>query len=100
MVTRSGSRDNFGKTFANQLTAFPVVTGIATILMFSIGIIPGMPKLPFFLAAAAMGVLTYLLYKEENKKQELAIAMEEDEIVEMERKMKLLEEICYKELPL
>ena len=85
-VTRSGSRDNFGKTFANQLTAFPVVTGIAAILMFSIGIIPGMPKLPFFLAAAAMGVLTYLLYKEENKKQELAIAMEEDEIVEMERK--------------
>ena len=86
LVTRSGSRDNFGKTFANQLTAFPVVTGIATILMFSIGIIPGMPKLPFFLAAAAMGVLTYLLYKEENKKQELAIAMDEDEIVEMERK--------------
>ena len=86
LVTRSGSRDNFGKTFANQLTAFPVVTGITTILMFSIGIIPGMPKLPFFLAAAAMGVLTYLLYKEENKKQELAIAMEEDEIVEMERK--------------
>lgn len=86
LVTRSGSRDNFGKTFANQLTAFPVVTGIATILMFSIGIIPGMPKLPFFLAAAAMGVLTYLLYKEENKKQELAIAMKEDEIVEMERK--------------
>lgn len=86
LVTRSGSRDNFGKTFANQLTAFPVVTGIAAILMFSIGIIPGMPKLPFFLAAAAMGVLTYLLYKEENKKQELAIAMEEDEIVEMERK--------------
>lgn len=86
LVTRSGSRDNFGKTFANQLTAFPVVTGIATILMFSIGIIPGMPKLPFFLASAAMGVLTYLLYKEENKKQELAIAMEEDEIVEMERK--------------
>ena len=86
LVTRSGSRDNFGKTFANQLTAFPVVTGIAAILMFSIGIIPGMPKIPFFLAAAAMGVLTYLLYKEENKKQELAIAMEEDEIVEMERK--------------
>ena len=86
LVTRSGSRDNFGKTFANQLTAFPVVTGIAAILMFSIGIIPGMPKLPFFLAAADMGVLTYLLYKEENKKQELAIAMEEDEIVEMERK--------------
>ncbi|RKI50572.1 flagellar biosynthesis protein FlhA [Clostridium paraputrificum] len=86
LVTRSGSRDNFGKTFANQLTAFPVVTGIAAILMFSIGIIPDMPKLPFFLAAAAMGVLTYLLYKEENKKQELAIAMEEDEIVEMERK--------------
>ena len=86
LVTRSGSRDNFGKTFANQLTAFPVVTGIAAILMFSIGIIPGMPKIPFFLASAAMGVLTYLLYKEENKKQELAIAMEEDEIVEMERK--------------
>lgn len=86
LVTRSGSKDNFGKTFANQLTAFPVVTGIASALMLFLGLIPSMPKLPFFTAAIATGVLTYLLYKEENKKEEIAIAMEEDENIEMERK--------------
>jgi flagellar biosynthesis protein FlhA len=86
LVTRSGSTDNFGKTLATQLTAFPIATGIASVVMLVLGLIPNMPKFAFMLAAISMAVLTYLLVKDEKKQEELAIAMEEDESVEMDRK--------------
>jgi len=86
LVTRSGSTDNFGKTLATQLTAFPVATGIASIVMLALGLVPNMPRFAFISAALAMGVLTYLLVKDEKRNEELAIAMEEDESGEMERK--------------
>ncbi|MGG7176565.1 flagellar biosynthesis protein FlhA [Clostridium paraputrificum] len=86
LVTRSGSRDNFGNTFAKQLTAFPVAAAIASAVMLFLGLVPNMPKFAFLSASAATGALAYLLYKEEDKKQELEMAIEDDEIMEMERK--------------
>jgi len=86
LVTRSGNEDNFGKTLATQLTGFPVACAIASFVIFCLGIIPSMPKIPFFTAALAIGFLAYMLFKEEGKKQKLEIAMEEDESMEMERK--------------
>ena len=86
LVTRSGSSDNFGKTFSKQLTAFPVASGIASAVMLFLAIIPSMPKLPFLLASVATGTLTFLLIKEENKKIEMERVMEEEEITEIENK--------------
>ena len=63
LVTRSGSSDNFGKTFSKQLTAFPVALGIVT-----------------------GSVATYLLIKEDQKNQEAELAKVEEEYTEMERK--------------
>ena len=86
LVTRSGSEDNFGKTFATQLTGFPVACGIASAVMVFLALIPRLPKIPFLIAAAAMGTLAYLLIKEEGKKQEREIAIEEEESMEMDKK--------------
>ena len=86
LVTRSGSSDNFGDTLAAQLTAFPVATGIASGLMLFLGIIPGMPKPPFFIASIAMGSLTYLLYKDVAVKEAREFVSEEEEIIQAERK--------------
>lgn len=86
LVTRSGSEDNFGKTFATQLTGFPVACGIASAVMLFLALIPRLPKIPFLIAAAAMGTLAYLLVKEEGKKQEREIAIEEEESMEMDKK--------------
>jgi len=86
LVTRSGNDDNFGKTLATQLTGFPIACAIASFVIFCLGVIPSMPKIPFFTASLATGFLAYMLFKEEGKKQELEIAMEEDETMEMERK--------------
>ena len=86
LVTRSGSSDNFGKTFSKQLTAFPVALGLVSCVMLFLAIIPGMPRFPFLLASFTGGVATYLLIKEEQKNQELEIARVEEEYTEMERK--------------
>ncbi|WP_291652333.1 flagellar biosynthesis protein FlhA [Clostridium sp.] len=86
LVTRSGSSDNFGKTFSKQLTAFPVALGIVSAVMFFLALIPDMPKLPFLLAAVTGTIATYLLIKEDQKNQEAELAKEEEEYTEMERK--------------
>ena len=86
LVTRSGSSDNFGKTFSKQLTAFPVALGIVSAVMFFLALIPGMPMFPFLLAAVAGGVATYLLIKEEQKTQEQELQRVEEEYTELEKK--------------
>ncbi|WP_207720964.1 flagellar biosynthesis protein FlhA [Clostridium gasigenes] len=86
LVTRSGSSENFGKTITKQLTAFPVATAIASAVIFALGLVPGMPKIPFFSVAAAVGYLSYALYKDESEKEEMEIAKVEEEYTEMERK--------------
>ncbi|MDU5106586.1 flagellar biosynthesis protein FlhA [Clostridium sp.] len=86
LVTRSGSSDNFGKTFSKQLTAFPVALGIVSAVMFFLSLIPGMPMIPFLLAAVTGGVSTFMLIKEEEKTQEIELARVEEEYTEMERK--------------
>ncbi|WP_026888295.1 flagellar biosynthesis protein FlhA [Clostridium beijerinckii] len=86
LVTRSGSEENLGNTLSAQLTAFPVATGIASAIMLFLGIIPSMPKVPFFVASLAMGVLTYLLYKDVAAKEIQEFVSEEEEIIQAERK--------------
>lgn len=86
LVTRSGSSDNFGKTFSKQLTAFPIALGIVSAVMFFLALIPGMPKFPFLLAAITGSIATYLLIKEEQKNEKAELAKVEEEYTEMERK--------------
>ena len=86
IVTRSGNEDNVGKTLANQLSGFPIALAIGSFVMLALALVPNMPKFPFLFAATACGLASYLLYKEETKKEKLSIALEEEEIVERENK--------------
>lgn len=86
LVTRSGSKDNFGKTLSTQLGSFPIALWITAVIMLALAIIPSMPTIPFLLFSASIGGLGYVLHKEEEKKQEDALMQEEEEIIEQERK--------------
>ncbi|AGF58260.1 flagellar biosynthesis protein FlhA [Clostridium saccharoperbutylacetonicum] len=86
LVTRSGSTETLGDTLSSQLTGFPIATGIASAIMLFLGIVPSMPKIPFFAASLAMGSLTYLLYKDAAVKEMKEIVSEEEEIIQAERK--------------
>ncbi len=86
LVTRSNSTDTLGNTLSKQLTTFPIATGIASAIMLFLGIVPSMPKIPFFAASLAMGALTYMLYKDEVSKKTQEYVSEEEEIIQAERK--------------
>lgn len=86
LVTRSGSDENLGTLLGKQFTAFPIIFAIASVVLFLLGIIPGLPKIPFFLLSAGTGVLAYALFKEEKEKIMEKIETEEAELIEIENK--------------
>lgn len=86
LVTRSGSDDNLGTLLGKQFTAFPIIFAIASVVLFLLGIIPGLPKIPFFLLSAGTGVLAYALFKEEKEKIIEKMETEEAELIETENK--------------
>ncbi|WP_374119014.1 flagellar biosynthesis protein FlhA [Clostridium sp. OS1-26] len=86
LVTRSGSDENFGTLAIRQLTGFPKVIAIASVVLLFLAIIPGLPHLAFFILSVACGISAYLLYKEEKEKTIEQIEIEQQEITEIESK--------------
>lgn len=72
LVTRSTAEASFGEDMTAQLSAFPKVIMLAAVLLFFLGVVPGLPPLPFFLLAAAGGALSFVLFRD--KKQVTAEA--------------------------
>ena len=86
LVTRNGEGENLGSTLARQLTGFPKVLGIASAALFFLAVIPGMPKFPFIACAVGAGGLSYVLYKTEQDKIEMAQVQHEEAVIENESK--------------
>jgi flagellar biosynthesis protein FlhA len=86
LVTRSGNAENFGSVVSKQLTGFPIVFGLASVLMLFLALIPAMPKPPFLIMAIGFGAGAYALYKDEQEKIVRDIVQEEEAIAEVERK--------------
>ncbi len=86
LVTRSGSDENFGTLAIRQLTGFPKVIAIASVVLLFLAIIPGLPHLSFFILAVACGISSYLLYREEKEKAIEQTEIEQQEITEIESK--------------
>ncbi len=61
LVTRSASEDNLGSDLTRQILAYPRIFYIVAGVIAIFGIIPGMPKLPFFTIAALVALLAYSL---------------------------------------
>ncbi|NFO98090.1 flagellar biosynthesis protein FlhA [Clostridium botulinum] len=86
LVTRSASSENFGNLLVKQLTGFPKVLAVASAVLFFLGIMPGFPKVAFFIFAAATGISAYLLYKEEKETAVMQIQTEQEELIETEKR--------------
>jgi type III secretion protein V len=96
IVTRVASEEegsNLGREIGTQLLGQPKALAIAAGLLGGLGLIPGLPKLPFFVLAILTGSVAYGLFKlqermgtpeqvlakkEEEKKKEAAKAKEEE----------------------
>jgi flagellar biosynthesis protein FlhA len=73
LVTRSASDNNFGKELSSQLTAFPRVIGIASIILLMLGLVPALPNIPFLILSASTGFFAYTLNKEAKKEKTLKV---------------------------
>lgn len=85
LVTRAGSDENFGNQLGRQITAFPKVIAIASVVLLFMAF-TGLPALPFIVLSAASGISAYLLHKDEKEKLENLIEHQQAEITEIERK--------------
>ncbi|WNG35208.1 FHIPEP family type III secretion protein [Archangium violaceum] len=68
IVTRVGGDEegnHLGHDVGSQLTAYPKAIAIAAGMLFVLGLIPGLPKIPFFLLAAGSGYGAWTMMKKE-----------------------------------
>ncbi|MGV8983654.1 flagellar biosynthesis protein FlhA [Clostridium sp.] len=79
LVTRSGSTTNLGTQVTSQLTAFPKVIAITSVVLLVLAVIPGMPTLVFIILAIATGTSAYFLHKDEKDQKIIKIENEEQE---------------------
>ncbi len=57
LITKSTSKSSLGKDLSSQLLTVPKALGMAAGILFIFGLIPGMPKIPFFMLSAIFGFL-------------------------------------------
>ncbi|MFN8547196.1 MAG: flagellar biosynthesis protein FlhA [Candidatus Eisenbacteria bacterium] len=78
VVTRVASDDeqsHLGKDIGTQILAQPKAIAIVSVLLFVLGLVPGLPKVPFFVMSAITGFLAFGLIRAE--KAEAAKAVEQ-----------------------
>lgn len=69
VVTRVASEDeptNLGRDIAGQILAQPKAIGVAAVVLFVLGLVPGMPKLAFLLLTLVTGGVSYGLYRSQS----------------------------------
>lgn len=80
VVTRNSSDANIGQDISGQLFLKPRAVAVVAGILFFLGIIPGLPTLPFFFMSLLMAGLSWVIYKysEEKQEEERKIAAEEE----------------------
>jgi flagellar biosynthesis protein FlhA len=88
IVSRAGAESNMGEEIASQILLQPRAIGIAGLVLFGFGIIPGLPLVPFWTLAALAGGLTYIIYQA-TRRQQLA----EEETEKSEEKAEVIDQL-------
>ncbi len=68
VVSRAGADTNLGKEIGTQLLLNPRAMGVASVILFAFGLIPGLPTIPFFMLAFVSGLIAYLVYQTEKQR--------------------------------
>ncbi|MEZ4647993.1 MAG: type III secretion system export apparatus subunit SctV [Candidatus Eisenbacteria bacterium] len=82
VVTRVASEESethLGKDIGQQILAQPKAIAIVSVLLVLLGLVPGLPKVPFFLLALVMGGVAYGLFRTRRLAEEAEAQPETDE---------------------
>ncbi|NRA87124.1 MAG: flagellar biosynthesis protein FlhA [Rhizobiales bacterium] len=67
LVSKAGVKGSADKAFISQLGAYPKALGIASVMMFGMAMLPGIPLFPFLLISAGAGYGAYRGTKKQQK---------------------------------
>jgi flagellar biosynthesis protein FlhA len=76
MVSKSGSTGSTDKAVFGQLTFYPTALGLTAAVVMAIGLLPGMPKIPFGLLAIGLAAAAYYMPKSKLMRQALEAEQE------------------------
>ena len=75
LVSRTGSEMKMGKEFAKHLLSSATPVFIGSVIIFCMGLIPGLPSIPFMTLGLVLGTLAWYFLREEE-------AVREDELID------------------
>ncbi len=84
VVTRVASESkesNLGREIITQMTAYPKALVVSAVFLLIMGLIPGLPKLPFFVISASLAVLAFFLVRGKTKQTQQIMDTPKDEVV-------------------
>ncbi len=70
VVSRAASESDLGREITYQILFQPRAISIASVVLFGFGLVPGLPKTPFFILALIAGGIAYLVFQEEKARPE------------------------------
>ncbi len=85
IVTRAASESNLGSDMVTQLFTQPKAMVLASVVIFSIGMVPGIPLAPFLILSSVTFGTSYLLAKAKKREEEEMAAIPEEAAEEKEK---------------
>lgn len=86
VVTRAASDYNLGHDIVGQLLTNPRVFMIASAVLAGLGLVPGLPGLPFFVLSLLCGAIAFVLKRTARSDEETEITRREEKEIEEVRK--------------
>ncbi len=72
VVSKAASEASLGEEYAAQFVLKPQAMTVASSIIFLVGLIPGLPHLPFLILAGLTGGLSYLAWRARQKEEQKA----------------------------
>jgi flagellar biosynthesis protein FlhA len=69
IVSRTASDTSMGRELSRQFKTQPQAIGLAAAIIFALGLVPGLPHVPFFILGLIMGLMSYMIRREQQKVQ-------------------------------
>ena len=89
IITRTAGSSGMGMQISGQLAKQPKSAMISAVILFMLGLMPGLPFLPFSIIAVIMGTVAFVVKNAEEKQQEEIMAAKEEEDVFEEEEEKI-----------
>ncbi len=74
IVTRTASSEDLGTDLGAQITRYPRALGVGAAMLAVIGLVPGMPTMPFLVVACMLGFAAYQSSRLETLREETVLA--------------------------